>query len=230
MAAVATKPTKVPAKDLIEELHSEQQSSLATEAEQVLGYSGMTATAKATTAKNDLLAILREHEIQVYRPEEVDAYKEKKASEPGRHSETRIRCSLATTVAFIVLCCAGIAFAWAPFGVGDTGWFIAAIVVGVIGVIISCCVFAIIDNALSGVTVDWVGFSIGKFENPIPEKALAMAVQLGRCEAGLTFHVEELRVTHTPRVYYDPLLYVSKGEAQFCIAVWDEPGFDAKLL
>jgi hypothetical protein len=97
---------------------------------------------------------------------------------------------------------------------------------------------------------DWVSFNLGTsrdnyrldtYSNPIPKDVLLLAADLKNKSSKLGFTIEELhsrttvkaelsRVRQRRAESFDPLLYVHYGNASFCIAQWDQPGWNVKHI
>lgn len=74
----------------------------------------------------------------------------------------------------------------------------------------------------------WERSSLGgaeQFDGIVPEGVLAVALDLKEKLPEVTFEVDALR----RNVIVDPFLIARYGLAEFYVAVWDEPGFDAKF-
>jgi hypothetical protein len=68
----------------------------------------------------------------------------------------------------------------------------------------------------------WVECDLKRYDEPVPEFALATAVELHQRVPGIEFRIDEFRVEAKSR---DPFLVaVFKGECYY-LEVWDEPGY-----
>jgi hypothetical protein len=68
----------------------------------------------------------------------------------------------------------------------------------------------------------WVGCDLKQYDEPVPEFALATAVELHQRVPGIEFRIDEFRVEAKSR---DPFLVaVFKSECYY-LEVWDEPGY-----
>lgn len=128
----------------------------------------------------ELVAIMREHDIRFYRPEDVQRYMDEQAD---RATRTRI-----------------------------------------------------LKMRDSDLEARWNTTALSQYRKEVPIEALERAMQLKET-ANVRFAVDELVVTRTFRETrtWDPLLFVEhvgpRGStgARLCIAVWDEPQFNAPL-
>jgi hypothetical protein len=87
------------------------------------------------------------------------------------------------------------------------------------------------SNYSTTYTIRWRTIELSKYEKPIPEFALAKAVEIAEKVKNAQFSVEELTVS-AERVVHDrdPFLIVTAGRETFYIEVWDEPKFETKLI
>lgn len=70
----------------------------------------------------------------------------------------------------------------------------------------------------------WRQHGLKGYHRPVPVGVVEMAVRLKRQQPNVDFRVHELEENRR----IDPFLSVTLGQAEFYIAVWDEPGFEAK--
>jgi hypothetical protein len=75
-------------------------------------------------------------------------------------------------------------------------------------------------------TILWATTPLRGYSLPVPEFALEKARQIARAAPGTEFHVEELKVdTRT----VDPFLIAVRDDELFYIEVWDEPAFESDM-
>ena len=185
-----------------------------------LGYSVLKRELDSVTSQRDLLAVLREHGIPFYRPEDVRAYKDAQVEGATRRLNMTadgffFSCALSSIclVGSLILGLFGFS-TFIPFLVS----FGAAVVTG-IGTAMGW-------SALERTTAKWRSYSLREYSRAIPLSVIQLADKLYANNSKLEFTVEELSVNKRP---LDPLLFVELGHASYCLAVWDEPGFHAKL-
>ena len=68
----------------------------------------------------------------------------------------------------------------------------------------------------------WVECDLKKNDEPVPEFALATAVELHQRVQGIEFRIDEFRVEAKSR---DPFLVVVFSGECYYLEVWDEPGY-----
>lgn len=66
----------------------------------------------------------------------------------------------------------------------------------------------------------WERESLGDYSKPVPIAILQTALQIKKRLPGVKFYIEELS--------HDPFLIAYYGNRDYYIAVWDEPGFEAR--
>jgi hypothetical protein len=189
-----------------------------------LGYTGVRSQLerqRQTKVGGNLLAVLREHGVPFYRPEDVDAYKAKmvrKAEAYPKRALWPILGGLVTLAGALVLWLIQDGFtalSWTALGVGS-----AALGGGSIWAL----------NMPERVNARWYRHSLEhSYTKEVPTPALELALGLKEKAPGVSFMVEELEVTRIERVWPDPLLYVTLDGEKLCIAKWDEPKFTAPL-
>jgi hypothetical protein len=167
--------------------------------------------------EKDLLAILREHEVLVYRPTAVAAYKQHKIKASLRLLRLWRNSSVVTAAMALV----ATAITWIYTGLG-----LLMVAPGIL------CVAALISyrvavDHLSRARAEWNRLEISQYKEAIPIDALQMATTLKKANSKLRVFVDKFQVRQIP---HDPMMSVALGEAEFCIQVWDEPGFNAELV
>ncbi len=206
----------------------EPQRNVTKEAQALLGYNAPPSTfvEKMGKGTQDLIAVLREHGIKFYRPDDVESYKAKtvkKAERPNTYGWFLMLFSLPLLLFTI--------YAGLNFLEGQEGWIaipIAATLAAFIGGL--CWGFYREDNPFKAT---WSQLGLSRYRSEIPVAALDRALTLKRANPDMRFDVHyltrEVQRRQRPR-YIDPLLMVSlNGSEDLCIAIWDEPKFTAKL-
>jgi len=181
-----------------------------------------------------LLSMLREHGTDIYDPVEVSRYmKQRELREFARkRMAVRHEASLRLVVSktFLVATPLFLAVVCAVFGVGS--WLVAAVPVAVI--LMGCCWAASVgaQEWIDSVRAVWEDTEIDLNSSvEMPVRVRELLVHLRSTSPKLGFHLSELKVyVDSKPALFDPIGFVSYGEAQFPIAVWDEPGFYAPLI
>lgn len=222
----------VTAEEFSPSIETDPRYETAKEAKALLGYDPLhqrihTRISRSTDMQK-LLAVMREHGVRFYRPEDVESYKQKAQDKVGA-SKFWFRATL--FVLFLLTLGASIYLMVAypdhsrPHGIG-----VGAFIIALAGGFNSLCG---IVNAL-GLVGHWVAYSLGPpayysikpYTKEVPVTALERALALKKGCPIMRFEVHELKVEHVP---LDPMLFACLGDAKLCIAVWDEPGFDSAL-
>lgn len=177
-------------------------------------------------AERDLLAILRERNVPFYRPSDIKTYKDAKV-ESKMGPLLRRREGLGRL--FLLMCWTFTALSFLPIlvsvslpGVLNYAWILA-----LAGVAAAAIAWLRASFVYSTTDAIWGRVKISKYRGEVPRPALNLAAMLKESYPNLKIRIDEFKVERYP---LDPLLVVKLRGAEFCVAVWDEPGFDAPLL
>lgn len=196
---------------------------LADKAVATLGYSGLKAAVNEKIHRpNDsleLLAILREHGIKLFHPEEVERYKKEKAARASSHVRLG-RAVSAILMASLVIFFFGLVTAviYQPVWAGPVVFLSMFVMTG-----------STLILAFSTITTaTWERHPLNNgYTGSIPRDVIELAIGLKQSAPKVEFDVDVLRVE---KRILDPFLVVRLGEAEFAIAVWDEPKFNSPLV
>lgn len=168
------------------------------------------------TDEDILLDVLREYNVKVYRPADVQAYQTRLVN---RVMKPLWAAVMVTRVLFI-----------ASMALFVVSCILAVVVSGmwVWGILpFPFAMLACVEAASRWRRTDarWIRFRFGGYQGRIPAVVGQLQTRLKTQVPGMKFTVEEFQVRRRPR---DPLLFAHLGQARFCIAVWDERDFKAQ--
>ena len=137
-------------------------------------------------------------------------------SKKERNIEDRIR----TIIAPIAFCWLAVGLVGVGIGIATAHWE---------GVIVFAMMLAMMVFASMALdyfpTYQWVSRDLYGYTKPIPIAVLEIAMRLKNANMLVTMAVHDLEKNTVVR---DPLLSVRLAGAEFFVAVWDEPDFNAK--
>lgn len=228
-----------------------------------LGYH-VDSVAQVNSDETTLLGILKEHGVQVFRPDGVQKYKAKYPKITIRKERFwgRMAPFIPTLVSILGCFWAFSASKSAGYWNGDPTttageiWAVVGIVVlalvAVVTLFFASFFLSDWNRAIRGTLnrTDWVSFTLGTsregyhrndpYSSPVPKDVLMLAADLKSKSSKLGFTIQELHSATTVkdelrrvrevRNTFDPLLYVHYGNASFCIAQWDQPGWNVKHI
>ena len=227
MATAVKLPPKIDADEFLARGGDQPSRTAAEELREAATRVGYRPRSRRTQDTRDLAAILAEHEIRFYDPGDIDEYKKaqvrvrRETLRKKRNASFRGFLLLSSPIAAILL--------FGPITTSSTLTYLL-VSVGCL-MLVALAGWSLKRLILSqfekwDTVIKWVRFPLREYKADIPLSALRLATTLHRANPQLKFRVEELQVQ---RVSLDPLLYVRKGKGALCIAVWDEPDFDAPL-
>jgi hypothetical protein len=191
--------------------------------EEMLGREAQTTVEQGRDA---MLAILDRLDVPVYRPQDVDAYRAKMVKRATRVTNWFEHLLIPANVVAVVVLIFDI-FAMYTYVTFDAR--VPAILGRVgFGLIVFLLASFIIAEKVHAKRATWLRFALGRYTSEIPEDAVKLVRRLQADDPSLVFSIDEFRVNLEK---LDPLLYVSLGSGmRYCIAAWDEPRFEAKLM
>ncbi len=224
---------------------------VAKRAKKILGYD-----LNATTQGNipPILAAFQEHDFTMYRPQEVELYKEQEAGRVIHLGELGRR--IATVVMWfsaIVGVAFGLTFMVMGFlsqQEGTQTHFQSGMWITVISGLSACVViyFAALEFAdnfdftKGRIEALWQDYPIEDFPDQIPGEVLVHASDIKEVIPSVVFTISKLEVTRTirrrePRSWFlggvwDPVLYASTegDDYRIPVAIWDEPRFSGEPM
>ena len=174
----------------------------------------------------DLREVLRQTNIPVYDPQGVTTYKlgmVEQVERPGRRLNAQlvgfVRAMIAAGgLVILVYCLIALTSSLRP---------VEPCVI-VLGALTALMVIDVIFMDYVYIkTAEWRRISLKSYTSPVPLAATALIEQIREYLPDATFGIDELTLG---KKVVDPLLYVAHDGRSYCIAVWGEPRFDAKLM
>lgn len=214
----------------VENLVPEELEILASVTEKHLHYSGLSSAIKTSKKEvGEKLAfaklgqILRQLEIGAFEPNSVKSYKEEKLKEMQDKEKAPFQIWL------VPLLCLGVCIFIGHHAQAKSS---LEAICGLIGGLSSLCLLAgfIITMAkLEDVDLwEWQSVNLKDYTKPVPEFVIRKALQIKEKFPEANFVVHEL-IKRQYNLNGDPFLHVFAGGKEYCIEVWDEPKFEAKL-
>lgn len=215
----------------------------AEEAKRVLGFD----LDKTDQATPEIVAAFQEHGLYLYRPEEVEIYKDQRVRQARREAKKPMLywgVVKGLGIALLLLATAAlsgiiIASMFPSVHISTATW-LASIASFVCSCIFACWSFFRWEDhemKYGRVEIEWQDFSLKKFPDQIPAAVITQTLEIKRCIPNATFTVSKLvrttkveeRVVLEPQMpLFDPILYVRSGKKHFSlpVAVWEEPEFN----
>ncbi len=224
---------------------------VAKRAKKILGYD-LNATVQGNIPP--VLAAFQEHGFTMYRPQEVELYKEQEAGRVIHHGELGRRIAI---VAMWLSGVVGVAFGLTALVMmflsqqeGTQTHFQGNMWTTVIGGLSICVAifFAalwFVDNfdlTKGRIRALWNDYSIEEFPDQIPSEVLVHATDVKEAIPSVVFTISKLEVTRAmrerePRSWFlggvwDPVLYASTegDDYRIPVAIWDEPRFTGEPM
>jgi hypothetical protein len=210
-------------------------SSMADEAQEILGYHVLKVSITEKAAKEQKLFEVRQVmaglDIRPFTPESVEAYKavmEWRAQPLSEHIGLWMFGTFAVVLfaSMVTFVLGGVTGGLFNYFSTVPNWLWTVLQCSIVGVPVGFAGFL-----LSGflafpnkeTKVSWDRYSISAYGKPIPEFALQSAIDLKKQCPEANFFIEEMVAKRVPRA--DPfLVMVFRGES-FYLEVWNEPGF-----
>ena len=217
-----------------------QTLSYAQEAREVLGYD----LDKTKQKVPRILAAFQEHDLPLFRPSDVDAYKEQQARRVERKANRRVKLwdMSCTVLGCVAVAMTVIFFALWIIGVSDVAQVKAPMIgAGLATVVTFCgmcfCMWRESESAyiFGNAKTKWENYSVKKFPDQIPQEVIKQMIEIKQLIPNSVFVVSKLTMTRRKvrrpirsSGWLDPILSVTiEGDKYLLpIAVWDEPKFD----
>jgi hypothetical protein len=209
-------------------------SGLLDYAKQNLGY--VHPEKERLSREGELATALRVAGITPFTRKSVMEYKEARRLECDQRNVNFLHARRKAGKAFLICLLLGVALGlflvpWSGYGAKlTTSKSIMFVFLGVVaaGTLMSAFLYAVFDENIKHLRIEWKQFALTNYSQPIPEFALTTAKEIHQRVPGVQFFIDELVVENLSK---DPFLVAKLGDLEsYHVEVWAEPGYQQKRM